>query len=157
MGGGWDPWFFFLNGVPCSMFFPKFISQTYPPILFLVTNMGRLINPAQSTSGPPQLKMKQTTWQYLVLFCRIIQYWFGSVKATRRGQQGLQLGAALLQPKCSISSRASPWERRCGTMVNCFYLFRAPCMTPDQVRIINQGMGGSIRTEHSFIRTPLAP
>ena len=45
-------------------------------------------------------------------------------------------------------------ERRCGTMVNCFYLFRAPCVIPDQVRIINQGVGESIRTEHSFIRTP---
>ena len=77
--------------------------------------------------------------------------WHVSLAQLREDRSGVdskvlaQLGTALLQPKCSISSRASPWERRCGTMVNCFYLFRAPCVMPDQVRIINQGVGESIR------------
>ena len=38
-----------------------------------------------------------------------------------------------------------------------FLSVSGPLRDPDQVRIINQGVGESIRTEHSFIRTPLAP
>ena len=138
------------------MVFSKIHQLMIPSDYFLLLTWE--INPAQSSSGPPSSKLNKL----------LDSTWFNFTGSSSTGlaprrRSGVdskvlaQLGTALLQPKCSISSRASPWERRRGTMVNCFYLFRAPCVIPDQVRMINQGVGESIRTEHSFIRTPLAP
>jgi hypothetical protein len=65
-GRGWDPRFIFLiKWGPLQYGFSQNSSvNVYPPIMFLLLTWE--INPAQSSSGPPQIKMKQTTWQYLV-------------------------------------------------------------------------------------------
>ena len=95
--------------------------------------MGKLIqhNPAQVPTSSKWNKLLDSTWfNFTGSSSTGLAPWRSSGVDSK---VLAQLGTALLQPKCSISSRASPWEKRCGTMVSCFSICFGP-LASSQIR-----------------------